>query len=231
MPDPVQTISRSLSADVRTLSSVSQNVANMHTPGYRAIRTMPVFLPDPTRNAALSSSVSTAIDERDGMLAQTGNPLDVALRGPGFFVIERGGRYLLARAGAFRSDQDGRLTNASGDAVMGYSGELRLPTGDVRVARDGQIFVGDIAAGQLQIVAVAEPSRLQPAGDGAYVYEGPLAEWNGTVVQGAIERGNVDAAEETVRLMELTRHAESVQRAISVYDKAMDTGINQIGGN
>jgi len=229
--DPMQTISRSLSADVRTLSSVSQNVANMHTPGYRAIRTMPAFLSDPTGDAAPASPVSTAIDERDGVLAQTGNSLDVALRGPGFFVVERGGRYLLVRAGALRTDQDGRLTNVSGDAVMGYSGELHLPAGDVRVARDGQIFVGDVAAGQLQIVAVAEPSRLQPAGDGAFVYDGPLAEWKGSVVQGAIERGNVDAAEETVRLMELTRHAESVQRAISVYDKAMDTGINQIGGN
>jgi len=228
--DPVQIISRSLGADVRTLSSVSQNVANMHTPGYRAIRAMPVFLPDPAA-AAGAPPAATAIDQRDGVLAQTGNPLDVALRGHGFFVIERGGRALLARAGDFRIDRDGRLTTASGDAVMGYSGELRLPPGAVRIARDGQIFVGDVAAGQLQIVAVADPARLQPAGDGAYVYDGPLAEWKGAVVQGAIERGNVDAAEETVRLMELTRHAESVQRAMSVYDKAMDTGINQIGGN
>lgn len=231
MSDPVQTISRSLSADVRTLSSVSQNVANMHTPGYRAIRAMPAFLPDPAADAGGAPPAAIAIDQRDGVLAQTGNPLDVALRGHGFFVIERGGRALLARAGDFRTDRDGRLTNASGDAVMGYSGELRLPPGEVRIARDGQIFVGDVAAGQLQIVAVADPARLQPAGDGAYVYDGPLAEWKGAVVQGAIERGNVDAAEETVRLMELTRHAESVQRAMSVYDKAMDTGINQIGGN
>lgn len=231
MSDPVQTISRSLSADVRTLSSVSQNVANMHTPGYRAIRAMPAFLPDPAADAGGAAPAAIAIDQRDGVLAQTGNPLDVALRGHGFFVIERGGRALLARAGDFRTDRDGRLTNASGDAVMGYSGELRLPPGEVRIARDGQIFVGDVAAGQLQIVAVADPTRLQPAGDGAYVYDGPLAEWKGAVVQGAIERGNVDAAEETVRLMELTRHAESVQRAMSVYDKAMDTGINQIGGN
>lgn len=231
MSDPVQTISRSLSADVRTLSSVSQNVANMHTPGYRAIRAMPAFLPDPAADAGGAAPAAIAIDQRDGVLAQTSNPLDVALRGHGFFVIERGGRALLARAGDFRTDRDGRLTNASGDAVMGYSGELRLPPGEVRIARDGQIFVGDVAAGQLQIVAVADPARLQPAGDGAYVYDGPLAEWKGAVVQGAIERGNVDAAEETVRLMELTRHAESVQRAMSVYDKAMDTGINQIGGN
>lgn len=231
MPDPLQTISRSLSADVQTLSAVSQNVSNMHTPGYRAIRAMPAFLPDGATDAGRNPSISTAIDQRDGALAQTASPLDVALRGAGFFVIERDGRFLLTRAGAFRTDGDGRLLTATGDAVMGYSGELRLPSGAVRIAKNGEVAVGDAAVGQLQVVAVADPARLRPAGDGAYAYDGPLQEWRGSVIQGAVERGNVDAAEETVRLMELTRHAESVQRAISVYDKAMDTGINQIGGN
>lgn len=230
MTDPVQTLSRSLGADVRTLSSVSQNVANMHTPGYRAVRAVPAFQPDASV-AESASVVSTAFDQRDGALALTSGALDVALRGPGFFVIERDGRALLARSGAFRTDDEGRLVTATGDAVMGYSGELRLPAGEVRIGRDGQVSVGTTNVGQLQIVAVGEPARLHPAGDGAYAYDGALAEWRGAVVQGALERGNVDAADETVRLMELTRHAESVQRAISVYDKAMETGINQIGGN
>ncbi|MGN6153578.1 MAG: flagellar hook-basal body protein [Lysobacteraceae bacterium] len=230
MTDPVQTLSRSLGADVRMLSSVSQNVANMHTPGYRAVRAAPVFRPDMAAEHT-ASAVSTAFDQRDGVLAQTARPLDVALRGPGFFVIERDGRALLARSGAFRTDDDGRLVTAAGDAVMGYSGELRLPAGEVRIGRDGQVSVGATAVGQLQIVAVGEPARLHPAGDGAYAYDGALAEWRGTVVQGALERGNVDAADETVRLMELTRHAESIQRAISAYDNAIETGINQIGGN
>jgi flagellar basal-body rod protein FlgG len=50
-------------------------------------------------------------------------------------------------------------------------------------------------------------------------------------MQGALERSNVDPAEQTVRLMETTRHAESVQRAISIYDKAMGIGINSLGEN
>ena len=146
-------------------------------------------------------------------------------------MVEREGRMLLARAGAFRTDAEGRLVTAGGDVAIGYSGAIQMPAGKVRFERDGQIFVGDQGVGQLQIVAVADPSRLLSAGNGAYAYDGSLAEWKGSVVQGALERANVDAAEETVRLMETTRHAESVQRAISIYDKAMDTGINQIGGN
>jgi flagellar basal-body rod protein FlgG len=138
---------------------------------------------------------------------------------------------LLTRAGALRIDSEGRLVTVAGDLAMGYAGHLQMPAGKARFGRDGQVFVGDAPVGQLQVVAVGDASRLRPVGKGAYAYDGPLAEWKGSVVQGAIEHANVDAAEETVRLMELTRHAESVQRAISIYDKAMDTGINQIGGN
>jgi flagellar basal-body rod protein FlgF len=236
MSDTLQAIARSLSADVQTLSTISHNVANMHTPGYRGVRAIPEFNPgaDPrvgTGAGMTSTGMTTAIDQRDGVLAQTANPLDIALRGPGFFVVERDGKHLLSRAGAMRTDADGRLVTASGDVAVGYSGALQMPAGKVRFERDGQIFVADQAVGQLQIVAVADASRLRPVGNGAYAYDGDLVEWKGSVVQGSIERANVDAAEETVRLMETTRHAESVQRAISIYDKAMDTGINQIGGN
>lgn len=240
MTDTLQAIARSLSNDVQTLSTISHNVANMHTPGYRGVRAIPEFNVsgvEPQVGAGMAAELrsgtglSTAIDQRDGVLAQTGNDLDIALRGPGFFVVERDGRHLLSRAGALRTDAEGRLVTASGDVAVGYSGALQMPAGKVRFERDGQVFVADQAVGQLQIVAVADASRLHPVGNGAYAYDGDLVEWKGSVVQGAIERANVDAAEETVRLMETTRHAESVQRAISIYDKAMDTGINQIGGN
>lgn len=227
MADTLQAIARSLSADVKTLSSISNNVANMHTPGYRGVRAIPEFSDTVGREVIMGS----ALDQRDGVLAQTSNDLDIALRGPGFFVVERDGRMLLARAGALRTDAEGRLVTAGGDVAIGYGGAIQMTAGKVRFERDGQIFVDDRGVGQLQIVAVADPSRLLPAGNGAYAYDGDLAEWKGSVVQGALERANVDAAEETVRLMETTRHAESVQRAISIYDKAMDAGVNQIGGN
>jgi flagellar basal-body rod protein FlgF len=222
MTDTIDAIARSLSADVRAVNTVSHNVANLNTPGFRAGRALPGF------EATLGQ---TALDLGDGALAPTGRPLDLALRGHGFFAVERAGATLLVRAGDLRIDAQGQLVNAAGDAVLGESGPLSLASGDVAIAADGTISADGQELGKLRIVDVADPARLRPAQGGGYTYDGELAPWQGSVVQGAIERANVDAAEETVLLMELTRHAESVQRAISIYDKAMDTGINRLGDN
>jgi flagellar basal-body rod protein FlgF len=222
MTDTINAIAQSLSADVRAVNTVSHNVANLNTPGFRAGRALPGF------EATLGG---TALDLGDGALAPTGGSLDLALRGHGFFAVERDGAMLLARAGDLRIDAQGRLVNAAGDLVLGEGGPLALADADVAVAADGTISADGQALGKLRIVDVAEPSRLRAADGGGYLYDGELAPWQGSVVQGAIERANVDAAGETVQLMELTRHAESVQRAISIYDKAMDTGINRLGDN
>lgn len=223
MTDTLDAISRSLSADVRAVSTVSHNVANLNTPGFRAGRVVADF------GATLAPRI--VFDLSDGPLTPTGRPLDVALRGRGFFMIERDGAVLLSRAGDFRLDAQGRLVNPAGDLVLGESGPIQLGTEAVQIGADGSLRSGDRALDRLRIVDVADPGRLLPAADGGYAYDGGIAPWGGSVVQGAIERANVDAAVETVRLMELTRHAESVQRAISIYDKAMDTGINRLGDN
>jgi flagellar basal-body rod protein FlgG len=223
MPDTLHAISRSLGSDMQTLNAVSQNVANLNTPGYRGVRAVPDF--------ASASGLRTGIDAGEAGLAQTARPLDLALRGDGFFAIQRDGKVLLTRNGAFRVNADGVLVTTNGDVVLGTSGSLSVPAGDVRVDGRGELWAGSRSVGQLQVVAVAEPARLQPAGDGAYAYDGTPAEWHGGVVQGALERSNVDAAGETIRLMEATRHAESVQHVLSLYDKVLDTGINHIGEN
>ncbi len=223
MPDTLHAITRSLDADLRTLTTVSQNVANLGTPGYRGVRAVPDF--------ETSAGLRTGLDLREAGLMQTARPLDLALRGDGFFAIQRGDQVLLTRNGAFRLDADGTLVTAVGDRVLGIGGALSLPAGALRVDASGAVWTGAQALGQLQVLAVADPARLQPAGDGAYAYDGPAAEWNGAIVQGALERSNVDAADETIRLMEATRHAETVQRALSMYDRVMDTGINHIGEN
>jgi flagellar basal-body rod protein FlgF/flagellar basal-body rod protein FlgG len=223
MTDTIQNISQSLRVDIATLYAISNNVANASTPGFRAERPVASF-----QSHLGGTGQPVALDLKDGPLSTTGNPLDVALRGTGFFQVAHGDQTLLTRAGHFRLDADGRLVDANGDEVLATSGSLRLTDSKVRIDSTGEIWAGDKSLGTLSIVDVADPAGLQVV-DGGYRYDGDLAEWKGSVQQGAIEHSNVDVAAESIRLMELTRHVESVQHAISIYDHAMDTGINRLG--
>ena len=224
MSDTIQAVSRSLSADIATLNAISHNIANSNTNGFRAERSVPSF------QSQVGDGTTVSIDQQDGALSQTGRSLDLALRGEGFFAVQRGTETLLVRAGNFRLDNEGHLVNSNGDRVLGVSGEISLDKEIVRVDDKGEIWSGDESLGQLKLINVAEPEKLVPV-DGGFRYEGAIGEWKGKVAQGAVEHTNVNVADESIRLMELTRHVESVQRAISIYDKAMDTGINRLGEN
>jgi flagellar basal-body rod protein FlgF len=226
MTDIIQSISKSLSSDVNTLNTISHNIANINTPGFRAERAVPSF----QAQVDAGSNETISYDMADGALTNTGGSFDLALRGKGFFIVERKGETLLSRAGNFRLDADNRLVNAQGDKVMTESGEIILTEPSVRIDNKGQLWAKDRLLGQLKIVNVPEAAKLA-AIDGAFRYKGEFVEWKGAVQQGAVEHANVDAADESIRLMELTRHVESLQRAISIYDKAMETGINRIGDN
>lgn len=226
MTETIQSIARSLSADIATLNTISHNIANLHTPGFRAERAVPGF------DAHLATGpLATARDLSDGPLTQTGRSLDLALRGEGFFLVERAGAPVLVRSGQFRLDAEGQLVNAQGDRVLGESGPIALDSVNVRIDGKGELWNGEHSLGRLRLVDVADPTRLIALDAGGFRYEGELAAWQGKVEQGAFEHANVDAADESIRLMELTRHVESVQRAIAIYDKAMETGVNRLGEN
>lgn len=222
MSDTIQAISRALSADVEGINAVSHNVANITTPAFKYVRSIPDF--------GVALGTREALQMSDGPLAQTGRSFDLALRGPGFFITEHDGQQLLVRAGSFRRSSDGHLVSATGDRLLTETGAVEIPDGNLRVEEDGSLWVQDQALGRLLIVDVVDTQRLTSV-SGGYRYDGELKVWSGSVQQGAIEQSNVDAAEQTLRLIELTRHAESMQRAFSIYDKTMDTGINRVGDN
>lgn len=224
MNSPVSSIARYLSRDVEALDVVSQNVANMRTTGYRTERLKTDF-----RTGTLDPA--PALDLADGSLDLTGRPLDLAIQGPGFFVVDANGREMLTRNGQFHIDADQRLVDASGHPVLGQSGAITLAHDAVRISATGEILDGGTSVGSLRVVAIGTPDALREAGGGLYTYAGTPADWNGSIHQGALEKSNVDASTEMVRLMELTRHAQSVQRALQAYDQAMQFGINHIGDN
>lgn len=220
----ISAIARYLSSDLRALDAVSQNVANIGTTGYRTERLRMDFrtgMPD----------AAPVLDLADGSLDATGKPLDLAIQGPGFFVVSVGGQAMLTRDGQFHLDASGQLVDAAGHPVLGQSGPITLAHDRVHVDTAGRIVDGHETVDALRIVAVGDPHALREMGGGLYAYAGSEADWNGTIHQGALERSNVDAGTEMVRLMELTRHAQSVQRAILAYDTAMQDGINHMGDN
>jgi len=224
MSNIVAGIARFLSNDVDALDVVSQNVANMRTTGYRAERLKSDFKTD-------AMSATPSLNLADGSLRTTGHALDVAIQGPGFFVVDVNGQPMLTRNGQFHLDANQQLVDAAGHPVMGESGPITLAHSNVHIDATGQIVDGKDKVDSLRIVGVGTPDSLREMGDGLYAYSGAPGDWNGTLHQGALEQSNVDPGVEIVRLMALTRHAQSVQRAIQAYDQALQTGINHIGDN
>lgn len=224
MSQVIPSVARYLASDVDALDALSQNVANMRTVGYRAEHQKVDF-----KTGVIDEAPS--LDLTDGGLSVTGHPLDLAIRGHGFFAVSVGGQAMLTRNGQFHVDANQQLVDAAGDPVLGRSGPITLAHPNVHVDAAGNITDNGENVDALQIVAVDDPSALREMGGGLYTYSGQPGQWIGRVQQGALEQSNVSPGEEIVRLMALTRHAQSVQRAIQAYDAAMQEGINHLGDN
>ena len=199
--------------------AIAHNLSNASTTGYKRVLgryTGPGALASTggaaTTGGGSAVDVSTGIDFSQGRLVRTGRPLDVALSGKGFFVVEtdRGERY--TRNGVFRADPQGQLVDGSGRTVAGEGGPVILPATvsptEIQIAADGRILAAGTAVGQLRIVEFEDPSVLTSEGSGAFVAPAdarPTAAENTTAQQGFQEASNVDAVTELVGLIKVTR--------------------------
>lgn len=222
MADPIAALARQLDVDLLRLQATAQNVANANAPGYRAAR---VFMAEgvPTLRADLRTA---------GALDATGGALDLALVGSGWLVIATpdGERY--TRAGDLKRLADGTLATQDGHAVLGSEGPIRLTNAPVVIDGQGLVTQDGEVRGRLRLADLPDPAKARLVGASAFAYDGEVGVTGGVrVVQGALERANVDVTDEMVRMMEATRHAESVQRAIGAYEQAMATALNELGRN
>jgi flagellar basal body rod protein FlgG len=223
MDSTIASITRYLGQDVEALNVASQNIANLRTPGYRAQKLMPDF-------SGTLAGVQVHLDMSDGALEQTGRPLDVALQGPGFFSVDVDGTTHLMRAGQLGINSEGQLVDPAGHEVLGQGGPITLgPT--ARIRADGSVIDAGRVVDRLRIVQVLHPEQLQDRGGGLYAYTGAVQDWDGALHVGTLEQSNVDPGSEMVRLMEITRHAQSLQHAMEAYDQVLQAGINHIGDN
>jgi flagellar basal-body rod protein FlgF len=193
---------------------------------------------DPARagleNRGLGVVTGGLTDYSPGVIQQTGRPLDVALGGEGFLVVQtpRGERY--TRAGALAVDNTGQLVTQQGDLVVGQGGPITLPRGEVAIGEDGTISVEGRAAGRLKIVRFTDPrAMLLKEGHSLFAArEGaqPLEATQTRVMQGTLEISNVNSVSELAAMMQTAREFDSLQRSITLQMNDLGRKVaNEIG--
>lgn len=229
MTDAITAISQSMNADLAQLRTVGQNISNAGTHGFRANSVVPAVdnlsgsgIPNP-------ENMRTYVSTESGALQSTGRSLDFAISGDGYFAVSTPDGVRYTRNGAFSLDAEGRLLAASGHPVLGEGGEIRLKNASVSVTLDGLIYTDGEQVDAFVLASPGKEQSIEVADGGLYSFKAAGDDTASRIHQGMLEASNVNVTSEMVRMIELSRHIESVQRAMLSYDRMLDTGINQIG--
>ncbi len=224
------------------LDVLSNNLANVSTPGYKSVK--PSFEAvmakaqgaqgaqaggDPRRDVNLATM---GTDLSQGALVETGNDLDVALQGDGFMVAEVGGGARYTRRGTLSLDNQGRLSVGGAPLRAVGGGHINVPEqAYVSIESDGAVFADDVLVGQIELVRFNDPGAVRPAGGGFYEGNGAVPDNDTEVAQGFVEQSNVDAVWGMTELIRTTRIFEASQKAIKVYkdiDNRLATDVARI---
>lgn len=200
------------------MQMVANNIANASTTGYRGESVGFVEYIRTTGSGA-SLSMATArvklTDLSQGSLSQTGDPLDLAIEGEGFFLVQTPEGPRLTRAGHFTANENGDLVNAEGHPVLDAGGApVFVPQGQgpIGIAPDGTISAGGEPVGQVGIVLPRESDGLvREAGTLFRADAGTDPALNGRVLQGFLEESNVNPVLEISRMIEVQRAYEMGQ--------------------
>lgn len=234
--------------DMERLDRVALNLANAATPGYkREIVAARPFV-DAMTQAASNPSIDMGpiqqqpmmlVDGRPGTLKSTGQPLDLALTGEGFFEIRTENGLAYTRDGSFRKDEQGRLVTSQGHAVAGRDGDITLTTLAPTIDAAGRITEDEntarnvaAVAPHIKVVRFDDTKGMQRLGNGllsAGAGITTVGDADVRIRQGALENSNVSTMQEMVQLMQTMRHFESVQKVAQGYDEALGTAIHKLG--
>ena len=224
-------------AEGRAMDVVANNLANVATAGFKGGR---ISFRDVLAQAGGVSNRTlhqVAVDRittnlAPGLVRYTGSPLDVALQGPGFFVVETSRGERLTRAGTFGLSPTGQLITADGLRVLGTQGPLTVSgLSTARIDRNGVLWDGAVQVGRLRVTDAASPNDLTP--EGARLWQvtngAKLTELQANLVEGSVEQSNVNAVTSMTELVQLSRAYESFNRIIEIMHAADQKTTTDLG--
>lgn len=210
------------------MDTIANNVANMSTPGYRAqnmIFKEYITRPgpsegreDPPGPLSMVMDYGQYQDTGSGPLQRTGNPLDLAVQGDGWFGVQTASGLRYTRAGNFTLNSNGDLITTTGDKVASAGGgTLTIPQGakEISIARDGTISTESGSVGNLMVMSFPNDQAMIREGNGYYTttQQGTPATAAGSqVMQGMLEGSNVKPILEMTRMIEVSRAYQATQR-------------------
>jgi flagellar basal-body rod protein FlgF/flagellar basal-body rod protein FlgG len=233
----------------RQMDVVANNVANVNTNGYKADRSMfqeylasgaheDNFL-GTDRRVSYVQDRATFHDFSQGAVEETRNPLDVAIDGGGFLVVQTPAGERYTRDGALQINNQGQLVTAGGNPVLGNSGPIVFQSTDkqVSIASDGNVTVLegtsriDSVRGRLRVVSFAQAQNLQKEGSNLYsAGQGNTAQpdTSSKLRQGFVEKSNVNSVLEMSRMIEVTRTYTQISNLLQQQSDLHKTAIDKL---
>ncbi len=237
MENPIYIALSRQSALRRQLEIVANNVANMNTTGFKQQRVLfTEFLQRPGMHEQVSFVQDRAVvrDLTAGGMLHTGNPLDVALSGPGYFTVDTASGRRYTRNGSFHMDDQRQLVDGGGLPVLAANGQpITIPEGTatVEVKGDGTVTTELGPVARLNIVTFPREQMMTEVGGGLYVSdEEPLpAPVETKVAQGMLEQSNVKPVVEMTQMVEINRQYQQAQKIVESEHERIRTLIQRLG--
>ncbi len=247
------------------LDTIANNLANVNTPGFKrdsqlfreyltSYEKEPGVITVPRVPASIESFYDmqggdksyvdlngTHTDFSQGGLRQTGNKLDAAIEGTGFFEVLTPEGPRLTRAGSFNVDGEGRLVTKQGYPVLKDGGlgqppqgrEIKLQSANVVISPSGEVFDAGQSVGRLSVLNVGNKDAVQKTGQNLFAFRDNLepqlsVAQDAKIHQGFVETSNVNVVREMTDMIAATRTFESTQKAIQAYDQMNGKVVNEV---
>ena len=215
------------------LNQVANNLANVDTPGFKKETvTFDEMLYQANRTRQrVGKALRINTVHQQGVVQKTDAPFDMAISGDGFFRVQTPAGVRLTRAGNFQRNNEGVLVTAGGYPVLGEGGPVTITGNKMDVARDGRIFVDGLPVDRLTVVA-ADPAALKKEGENFFRLVDGAAEQepeNFQLLQGHLEKSNVNTVTEMTEMIDLYRAYEGQQKMIRAVDDLDDLAVRKVG--
>ena len=237
MTNGIEILANAAIRQISRLDCVTHNIANVNTPGFKAERFH--FLKASSEKMAKegrpAQGPSTSVNYSRGVIQKTGNALDLAIDGKGFFAIQTKAGVAYTKDGRFTLSNNGELVTLAGDYVLGRGGNITIKGNDIQIGKEGVISVDGNEVDALKIESFREPSALIKINTGLYRNPDNLAgaktEENVYVQSGYLELSNVQVIREMVEMINIHRTFESYQKVIltiSEQDRSSTTRVGRL---